>query len=304
MKFDLILTNPPFQDSTNRGKTPHKLWIDFTKAAFTRFLEPGGFLHQVSPASFMSPSNKVLQIFKDFRVIRLDLTTSSYFPEVGSSFAHYLIQNHLDSSEVTTLITNQGESKLRLDDDVFYLPTDLSSISLSIHSKFIFRQKVNLPVKWDYVTCHNILLSRSDSLSKTQTKAHQFPVFHTNSQIWWSSIRQDFANLKKVIWTRSGYFKPFFDNGSLGGTDMAYYVTVSTDRQGNSLSNNLNLLLPQYIMKTAKWSGFGNEKVFVRLPQLPDKMLTDDEMFRYFDLTLEECDYVRNVMAKSSGKNK
>ena len=85
---------------------------------------------------------------------------------------------------------------------------------------------------------------------------------------------------------------------------MAYYVTVSTDRQGNSLSNNLNLLLPQYIMKTAKWSGFGNEKVFVRLPQLPDKMLTDDEMFQYFDLTLEECDYVRNVMAKSSGKNK
>ena len=34
MQFDVVATNPPFQDYTNRKKTQHKLWINFTKEAF------------------------------------------------------------------------------------------------------------------------------------------------------------------------------------------------------------------------------------------------------------------------------
>jgi hypothetical protein len=303
MKFDLILTNPPFQDSTKRGKTPHKLWIDFTKAAFEKFLTADGYLYQVSPASFMSPSNKILKIFKDYRVLRLNLTTSDYFPEVGSTFAHYLIQNTRDTAEKTLLTTYEGESLLTLDPDVFYLPTDLSTTSLSIHSKFIFKATEQLSVKWDYVTCHNILLRKSSSLSKTETEKHKYPIFHTNSQIWWSSVKQEFSSSKKVMWTRSGYFKPFFDDGIFGGTDMVYYVKVNSSEEGLALAHNLNLLLPQYVMKTAKWSGFGNERVFSRLPQLPKASLTDEEMFSHFGLTEEEVDHVRQTMESRRRKN-
>jgi hypothetical protein len=75
MKFDVILTNPPFQDSVNRKKTPHKLWIDFTLAVFDRLLKPGGSLVQVSPASFSSPSNVVLGLMEEnqTRVLRFGL---------------------------------------------------------------------------------------------------------------------------------------------------------------------------------------------------------------------------------------
>ena len=49
----------------------------------------------------------------------------------------------------------------------------------------------------------------------------------------------------------------------------------------------------QYILKTAKWSGFGNEKVFTSLPNLPrDKKLSDEDIFNLFDLTEEEISYV------------
>jgi hypothetical protein len=297
MKFDLILTNPPFQDSTNRGKTPHKLWIDFTFAAFRDLLVPDGYLYQVSPASFMSPSNKVLQIFKDYEVEILDITTSKYFPEVGSSFAHYLIKNRLCEDEVTKLITEKGQMSLQLDSDVFYLPNDLSEIAMNVHKKFMFKSKKYLPVKWDYVTCHNILLRRSDSLSKEETTDHKYPVFHTNKQIWWSSIRQEFGNAKKVMWTRSGYFKPFYDDGVMGGTDMVYYIEVPDQNSGLNLAHNLNLLLPQYIMRTAKWSGFGNEKVFARLPLMPFTQMCDEEMFGFFKLNKKEAEYVSQYLA-------
>ena len=54
------------------------------------------------------------------------------------------------------------------------------------------------------------------------------------------------------------------------------------------------LKLFKYIFKTAKWSGFGNEKVFVALPTIPlDKKLSDEEMYDYFGLKTEERDYVR-----------
>ena len=304
MKFDLILANPPFQDSTNRGKTPHKLWIEFTKQSLNSFLKPGAFLYQVSPSSFQSPSNKVLQIFKDYEVIDLDLRTGKYFPEVGSSFSHYLIKNSKNSSNTTIIHTDLKSFSLIISKDIFYLPNDISDISLSIHDKVIFKAKNKLNVEWDYVTCHNILLRKSDSLSRDKTRKHKFPVFHTNNQIWWSSKRQDWADSQKVMWTRSGYVKPFYDDGEYGGTDMAYFVKVSSKQAGLALAHNLNSKIMQYIFKSAKWSGFGNERVFASLPDLPRKKMSDSDLYSLFKLTREEVDYVERAVEKTRKSNR
>jgi len=296
MKFDLIITNPPFQDSTRRGKTPHKLWIDFTKLAFERLLGDGGYLHQVSPSSFQSPSNKVLGLFKTFRTIYIDLRTSQYFPEVGSSFSHYLVKNVKDFDEVTLILTEKGQMKVNLDSKVFYLPNDLSKHSLSVHKKVIFHSETKLEVKFDYVTCHNIRIKTDKSMSTIKSETHPFPVFHTNKQIWYSSNKQDFADKPKVMWTRSGYSKPFYDKGTLGGTDLVYYVLVENEKDGLILERQMNSLLFKYILKTAKWSGFGNDKVFAALPAIPMELQEDTEIFDFFKLSKAEVAYVRDFM--------
>lgn len=296
MKFDLVISNPPFQDSTKRGKTPHKLWIDFTKVSFEKLLKEGGYLHQVSPSSFQSPSNKVLGFFKTFRTIYIDLNTSQYFPEVGSSFSHYLVCNIRDFNEVTVIRTAKEEMRVVLDERVFYLPNDLSKQSLSIHKKVIFHSQKKLDVRFDYVTCHNIRLKTDKSMSTIQSVNHPHPVFHTNRQIWFSSNRQGFADQLKVMWTRSGYSKPFFDEGTLGGTDLVYYVLVKTKKEGAILEKQMNSLLFRYILKTAKWSGFGNDKVFTSLPWIPLDIQTDEDIFTYFKLSQEEVRYVKKFM--------
>jgi hypothetical protein len=72
---------------------------------------------------------------------------------------------------------------------------------------------------------------------------------------------------------------------------------VPNAESGENLVNNLNTKLLRYILRTAKWSGFGNEKVFRSLPNLPiDRTLSDLEMYVLFGLTEEERDYVENVM--------
>lgn len=302
MKFDVILTNPPFQDSVKRKKTPHKLWIAFTQAVFDRFLKEGGYLCQVSPASFGSPSNVVLEHMKKHRTISLRLDDEHYFPSVTSTFADYLIQKTADDGTPTQVFRrDQKVFTIRLDKSLKYLPNDLSRLSIAIHSKVMFGDRETLPVEWDYVAAHNIRRYGEDpTLAEEASPRFSHPVFHTNRSTWWSSVRQEWADSKKVMWSRSGYTRPFYDDGLLGGTDMAYFVRVQDRAAGETLAHNMNLALMRYIYQTARWSGFGNERVFASLPSLPvNERLSDDSLFRSFGLTDEEVKYVRGAVANS-----
>lgn len=306
MKFSTILTNPPFQDSANRKKTPHKLWIDFTLAVFDRLLEDGGSLIQVSPASFSSPSNVVLSLMEENRTRMLRFGTGHYFPDVASTFSDYWIEKLPNLNHSSRVVVGNEEFDVNLNRAMSYLPNDLCELSISIHKKVMFSDRPHLPVEWDYVAAHNIRRHESDPTLVTEyLPTHPYPVFHTNNKTWWSSIRQDWANELKVMWTRSGYTKPFFDNGTLGGTDMAYYVRVGSALEGECLAHNLNTELMKYIYKTAKWSGFGNERVFSSLPVLPmDRRLSESDMYSAFGISQEEEEYVRNALGTGRRKAK
>lgn len=298
MEFDLILTNPPFQDSEKRGKTHHKLWVDFTTHLFSNSLAHGGSLIQVSPASFASPSNPVLEIMKAYDTKQLRFGTEHYFPSVASTFADYWIVKASAGESVTQVDYPSGTFDVLLNETVIYLPNDFGPEALSVHKKVMFEPTDKLNVCWDYVTCHNVLRTRKpDVLSETETANHTFPVFHTNRSTWYSSVQQEWSTQPKVMWTRSGYTKPFFDPGRLGGTDMVYFVPVSSAKQGEALAGNMNRMLFRYIFKTAKWSGFGHERVFQLLPNIASKeLLSDNELFHEFGLSSKEVDHVVKSM--------
>jgi hypothetical protein len=208
-----------------------------------------------------------------------------------------MVSNRPDAGK-TKVVTQDSIFDCKIDDSVFYLPIDLSQNALSVHKKVMFDAKEHLSVKYDYATCHNVNLLRGTGvISKTESEEFIYPILHTNKQTWYSRVRQDWASKKKVMWSRSGYTKPFYDDGVLGGTDMVYYVIVDDKESGENLTHNLNSMLMRYILKTAKWSGFGNEKVFCSLPKLPtDRRMSDDDMFDHFNITEQERTYVRQIV--------
>ena len=298
MKFDVVLTNPPFQNRARRGRTPHKIWIDFTKRTFESWLKPNGLLLQVSPASFQSPNSPVLVLMRERTTTLINFDAGRFFPSVGSSFSYYGIRNAPNIKlKATKIMKDSAVFQVVLDDTIHWLPNDFCEESLSIHRKVMFRSPDKLAVEHDYVTCHNALLRRGASLSKTMDAEHPHPVFHTNPQTWYSSVRQPWADEPKIMWSRSGYTKPRLDLGVKGGTDMVYYVVVKNERQGKTLLRNLNSTLFRYLLSTARWSGFGNENVFAALPDLPrSKVLSDREFYDLFRLTPKEQAYVERKM--------
>lgn len=290
----IFVGNPPFQNKETRGKTHHKLWIDFTQHVYKQ-MKAGDKLLWITPQSWGSPSSKILQIFRESEIKYIDFDTGIFFPEVGSSFSDYLLIKS-DKNNLESILTKNGaDFNMTLDDSITYLPNDVCEESLSIHNKVIFSQNKKLPVKFDYTTCHNILIKKSDSLSKTKTNKHTYPVFHTNNQIWWSSKKQSFLDKNKVLWSRSGYTKPIYDDGNLGITDMGYYVLCSSEKEGQNLKTILNSKLFSYIFDTAKWSGFGNEKVFLNLPDVRQLIFNSDvDVYNWFNLSKEEIQFIES----------
>jgi len=343
MIFDFIFGNPPFQDTENRKKTQHKLWIEFTTKWFSDFLTEEGELIWISPSSWGSPSNKVLNLFKENDVLQLSLDIENHFPGIGSTFSFYHIKK--SNNNITTVIKN-SENQFALDvgTSIKYFPNDFCGESISIHQKVMFQPPRKVSLNYDYVTCHNVIrhkrkltlkkitsiekqLEESVSekvrqrrekslllwrerlhncditLSERPSPDHIYPVFHTNNKIWFSSIKQSFADKKKVMWSRSGYTKPFYDDGRYGCTDMGYYILVNNEVEGKRLEAFLKSKLMSYIFKTAKWSGFGNEIVFSSIPHIDLTVdMSDTDYYALFSLTAQEVEYLENYSPRKAKK--
>lgn len=343
MKFDYIFGNPPFQDSKNRKKTQHKLWIDFTLKYFNEHLKDDGDMVWITPSSWGSPSNKIFKLFKDNDVDVLNLNIEHHFPNIGSTFSYYKVNKNKDKA--TSLVTMPNNTfSIKIDDNIKYFPVDFCNESVSIHKKVMFDTGDKFVLNYDYVTCHNVIRHTKELLQKKvekweeqvlvltderkkkekiqkiketkekisncfitvseeRTPKHVYPILHTNKKTWFSSIKQDFADSKKVMWSRSGYTKPFFDDGKLGCTDMGYYILVNSPEEGKRLEKFLNSKLMQYIFSTAKWSGFGNEIVFSSIPKINLSVdLNELDYYKIFNISEEEVKYLSSFGNKKNVK--
>ena len=242
MKFDFIFGSPPFQDNKNRGKTQHKLWLEFTTKWFADGLDGSGEIVWITPSSWGSPSSKILQLFKDNQVKKIDLDINNYFPGIGSTFSYYHVKKG-DDGAATLVRKSKKDFTLEINESVKYFPNDFCDESISIHKKVMFDPKDKISLQYDYVTCHNVIRHRKKNINKkieelegkinnttceklltrrqnslaswrerlekcvitiseVKTKEHVYPVFHTNNKVWYSSIKQDFLEHKKVMWYR------------------------------------------------------------------------------------------------------
>ena len=126
---------------------------------------------------------------------------------------------------------------------------------------------------------------------------YQYKTHHTNAQTKFSRLKSKDFDKKKIVWSLSGYFKPFYDPGTIGTTEVCQYIVVNSDKEGTNTLSYLNSKLYRYIISTGKWSGFLNGRVIEGLPKLPNKKYTDQDLYVLFNLTEEEIKTIEDAIS-------
>lgn len=283
MKFDVVIGNPPYQGSNDIGTVQpksHNLWSKFAEKAVS-LIKDNGYVGFVTPDSWMSPNSKVLALFKENSLLWVSTNVSHYF-SVGSSFTAWVLQknNNTPTVEIDGLTVNLS--------DLNYLPRDFAK-TFPIHNKVINSKGPRIDTLCD-TSCHSD--RKHGKLSDSKDSRFKYKTYHTNAQIKFSKVKSKDFDKHKVIWTLSGYFKPFYDDGNIGTTEVCQYVLVQDQTHADQLLSYLNSKLYKFLINTGKWSGFLNGKIISSLPRLPNKVWTDTKIYKHFNLTQEEIDYI------------
>jgi hypothetical protein len=99
MKFDVIVGNPPFQDSDSTGRKKHasaNLWVKIWYRSFD-LLERGGIISLICPIGWTSPTDdergkkRLWDIFNAYSTFAKTDGVKEFFPGVGSTFSYVIV---------------------------------------------------------------------------------------------------------------------------------------------------------------------------------------------------------------------
>jgi site-specific DNA-methyltransferase (adenine-specific) len=305
-KFDVIVGNPPYQDTEEetgeRKQKSHNLYSKFIVKGY-ELLNNDGYLCIVCPASWMTPfgntsgkssKESFKRLFRENRLLYLNLNDIQGF-DVGSTFTAFVMQKNIDNNSVTKVRgrfkKHAYTSNVKISSKHIWLPSILTEEALSILEKTSFADVVKFDVYNDNYF-HPVVVNSSKGKKILRDKPSddcKYEQFHTNVKSKWANIPHPNQSEYKVLFTKSGYFRPQLDTGFKGTTEAAFWIPVNSELQGKNVVKILNNKLYLFIVNVSKWSGFNMPEVVQSLPFVdPNINWTDNDLYKHFGLTDNE----------------
>lgn len=311
--FDAIIGNPPYQAVSETGTSKgggNNLYTKFIYYADEN-LKKDGYLLYINPPTYFGPgrsNNKNdMNLRKDildkyyFHYINLE-ECSKYF-NVGSKFMYYLIQKNDCINENLQIVCKYNNiiydttinQKLLIRNYLPYLLTnDCLNILNLIKNKDV--EKLSIFHSPDNRSDKNHVLDKKYTESYEQYKershvsGHIYPMQATSVQIVYSSKKCKNQDDKKVLMSRSGYLKPFYDDGVIGIGGDCFACLVNNEIEGQKIIKLLNSKLYNFYIETNKWSGFHNKEVLQDLPNIINELdeINDESIYKYFKITEDD----------------
>ena len=280
MKFDVIVGNPPYQDSNKTSGKNSSLWTKFIIKA-DNLLNKDGYLLYITPLSWIAPTSaqkkQLKSVFTENNLIYLDTSCKKYF-NVGSTFSYYLIKK--DSNYTSTNINGELHENLKIP----FLPIVINDITISITKKifnsfnetldFSSAGRSDIAPNGPYMIYDINDIKRSDKLGKNY-------------------------NIKKVVVNKPGYLNPKYDDGLYSTSSNNYWVPVASKKEADNIISFINSNIGKIILENLyKYSGYNSLGVLSSLP-IVIKFNTwahREDFKKVLNLTEKEIDYIENAV--------
>jgi hypothetical protein len=274
MKFDVVVGNPPFQ-STEDGSKRKKMWVQFAKKA----MELADVVAFVTPSAWQKENSKY---FKDIaEQIEQNLVVykdaNAHFI-VGEDIGYWIVDKN--SSNIVSVINNNP--------------------CFPIYNKML---KVNKDDKWhyrDFQQPHALENKKKLLFPATPTNDFNVPIYWTAKQVRYCRQKDVKYTGWKVIVNNSGhiYDATNLDKYSKVDNSMtvglgAWGIKVENEEEGNNVLTWVRSKLYRVVVTKIKTGGFNNP--FIELKSLGvKKAWTDEEIYKYFNLTDDEIKYIED----------
>ena len=272
MKFDVIVGNPPYQDS---GKTQGKnssLWTKFIITS-NGLIKENGYISFIVPISWIAPSesqkNELNDVFFKNNLVYLNTECKNFF-NVGSTFSYFIIKKN--NKYIQTNVNDSFYEDIRFN----FLPKKINQTTLSIAKKIFF-------------TDDNKLNFSSSLRNDKLVDGGEYFVWYGNTLKQSNSLGKNFDKLKVVV-NKPGYLNPRFDNGNYNTSANNYWVEVNSESEGNNIISFFNSQIGKNLFeKLFKYSGYNSLGVLKSLPTVIKNHQWDTKKFiEIFNLNDDE----------------
>ena len=302
MKFDCLLTNPPYQDSSHIEKknTLWRKWVSFNEI----IVKDNGITCLVIPSSWMGSSPILKKNFLENEKVKYNLThinrdeCKKHFPNIGSTFSYFVMENK-EYQNRTSIVSKNIDGEIEVVNDLDLnqsllevFPRDLTDLGLSIITKTLGKDVEKLGI---------INNTFNHSVHKNKWRLEQneefcFPIQNTPSKLDWYNYEHPHQGLLKLLIPTTTYFR----NQSIstyGVTQSFCYLLIDNNLNPDIVLNNINNKLFDYLNECFRYANWNSVNLLRKLPKIPLNIeLTDNNIFEFFNLTCDEIKHINKII--------
>jgi hypothetical protein len=301
MKFDVIISNPPYQkeesQGSHRGSSTNALWFDITKKCLN-LCKQDGYMAFITPTNLFSGGESYSKNFIGENA-KFDIEEICFFDgkkrfpkPIGIDVCYWVLRN---SNKGVRTKVSQGNVNLRKINVLFKNATitniidkvlNYDGIMLDCSQTMRFEYTGNGK---NYAKKNNIDLKLVEP-SKEKTKTHKYPFFW-KGELCWIGIKWKSYGIPKVIIPRFKHIEPFYSSEYVLDGDSMIRV-VKDEYEGKILMGVLNTHLFKSLFNMMRTSGRIQPRVKdFKIPSLT-KEWTEEELCKEYGFTNDEMECI------------
>lgn len=294
MKFDLVITNPPYQDSSHAEKK-NTLWRKFVELCVDSLVKENGHVSLVIPSSWMGSRRLLNKYFLPYNLKVINKDECKRHFSVGSTFSYFIMQKapysgktYIINKQISGAISKGQYDIKNIVHESF--PRDISIVSTSIVKKVLDPKLPSLGIINN--TTHHCV--HKDRWRLQKEGEFEYPVQNTPTKLYWYNSPHKHQDRQKIIIPTTTYFRRCMLTRHGTTQSFCYYLIPESVRPEVAL-HNINNIVFDYINECFRYANWNNVQILKKLPAIPmDRKLTKAEIYQHFKLNKKEIKLIEN----------